>query len=146
MSLFVGILLDTHTGWDAASSRGLQRYNKEVEVEQPYCLVITLPSSPWNVRSLFHEGESPVLRQRIHARRAEHRPHLRQANASVEQRITAGFHVFLEHPLGSEVFDQPEMSCLAVLVDKGILHVCRIDWLCCRLSVPGLQRSVLEAN
>ena len=97
-----------------------------MEVEQPYCLVITLPSSPWNVWSLLNEGESPVQRQRIHARRLEHRPYLRQANASVE-RITAGFHVFLEHPLGSEVFDQPAMSCLAVLVHQGILHVCRID-------------------
>lgn len=57
--------------------------------------------------------------------REDHRPLLRQANASVEQRIKARFHVILEHLSNSEIC-QPEMSGLPALVVKEVLHVCRI--------------------
>ena len=57
--------------------------------------------------------------------REDHRLLLRQANASIEQRIKARFHVILEHLSSSEIC-QPEMSGLPALVVKEVLHVCRI--------------------
>ena len=57
--------------------------------------------------------------------REDHRPLLRQANASVEQRIKVRFHVILEHLSNSEIC-QLEMSGLPALVVKEVLHVCRI--------------------
>ncbi|CAK0863333.1 unnamed protein product, partial [Prorocentrum cordatum] len=120
MGLSVGVPLDKHTGWDATTRLGRQRYDAEITNEEPYCLVVSHPCSPWGNWSRFNMARCPETERKILAKREANRPILRQVGSSVDSRVRRGFHVALEHPQGSEAFDQPEMSRIRSLLDKGI--------------------------
>ncbi|CAK0814360.1 unnamed protein product, partial [Prorocentrum cordatum] len=113
MGLSVGVPLDKHTGWDATTRLGRQRYDAEITNEEPYCLVVSHPCSPWGNWSRFNMARCPESERKILAKREANRPILRQVDSSVDSRVRRGFHVALEHPQGSEAFDQPEMSRFA---------------------------------
>ncbi|CAK0810251.1 unnamed protein product, partial [Prorocentrum cordatum] len=110
MGLSVGVPLDKHTGWDATTRLGRQRYDAEITNEEPCCLVVSHPCSPWGNWSRFNMARCPGTERKILAKREANRPILRQVDSSVDSRVRRGFHVALEHPQGSEAFDQPEMS------------------------------------
>ncbi|CAK0887813.1 unnamed protein product [Prorocentrum cordatum] len=127
MGLSVGVPLDKHTGWDATTRLGRQRYDAEITNEEPYCLVVSHPCSPWGNWSRFNMARCPETERKILAKREANRPILRQVDSSVDSRVRRGFHVALEHPQGSEAFDQPEMSRIRSLLDKGILRKVTFD-------------------
>ncbi|CAK0870870.1 unnamed protein product [Prorocentrum cordatum] len=127
MGLSVGVPLDRHTGWDATTRLGRQRCDAEITNEEPYCLVVSHPSSPWGNWSRFNMARCPETERKILAKREANRPILRQVDSSVDSRVRRGFHVALEHPQGSEAFDQPEMSRIRSLLDKGILKKVTFD-------------------
>ncbi|CAK0850569.1 unnamed protein product, partial [Prorocentrum cordatum] len=127
MGLSVGVPLDKHTGWGATTRLGRQRYDAEITNEEPYCLVVSHPCSPWGNWSRFNMARCPETERKILAKREANRPILRQVDSSVDSRVRRGFHVALERPQGSEAFDQPEMSRIRSLLDKGILRKVTFD-------------------
>ena len=61
------------------------------------------------------------------AAREEARPLLTLVNKAIVSRMTAGRHVFAEHPAGSLSWDQEEMSGVKDLLEKGKLRFVRAD-------------------
>ncbi|CAK0901419.1 unnamed protein product, partial [Prorocentrum cordatum] len=59
MGLSVGVPLDKHTGWDATTRLGRQRYDAEITNMEPYCLVVSHPCSPWGNWSRFNMARCP---------------------------------------------------------------------------------------
>ncbi|CAK0854593.1 unnamed protein product [Prorocentrum cordatum] len=127
MGLSVGVPLDKRAGWGATTRLGRQRYDAEITNEEPYCLMVSHPCSPWGNWSRFNMARCPESERKILAKREENRPILRQVDSSVDSRVRRGFHVALEHPQGSEAFDQPEMSRIRSLLDTGILKKVTFD-------------------
>ena len=133
MGLAVGIPLDAHTGWDATTTRGSRRFDREAAHEEPYCLVVSHPCSPWGQWSRYNIQKGGETAAKILQKREYSRPILKEVNRSVVYRVTRGGHVVIEQPRDSESYHQPEMDGIQRLLNQGILksvtfHGCQVGY------------------
>ena len=84
------------------------------------------------------------MHDKIEAKREANRPILKQVNQSVVARVRRGFHVVVEHPHGSESFEQPEMGGIRQLIDEGKLMTvvfdgCQVGYRDSESKLPNLK-------
>ena len=128
MGMQVGTPLDSSsTSWDASTSAGLRWMNRDMQVEDPYLLVITHPCGPWGNWSRFNLHRGGPAAETVLAKREENRPVLKTVNKSIKDRVKANRRVFVEQPWGSASLDEPEMSDVRALLQSGKLIQIKVD-------------------
>ena len=123
-----GVPLDYNiSGWDATTSLGKKQLHHDMMREDPDLTVITHPCGPWGNWSRFNLAKSGPAQETVEHLREENRSLPRSVNKTVKDRVRAMRHVFLEHPLGSQSLDEPEMKDVKAMVDNGTLFYIIVD-------------------
>jgi len=123
----VGKPLDVLDGWDATLRTGQRTMDLQFQSEDPYCTIVTHPCGPWGNWSRAALGKGGAAAATILEAREHDRPILKLVSRAVEHRVGNSRRVFLEHPLGSEAINQPEMKPVKDMILNGTLFFIRAD-------------------